>query len=239
MTAMKVTFIGQGNVATLFSEATRNSGHDVVMQNSHDVESLSDCSDLYVIAVSDNAIAEVASRMPRVKGVVVHTSGATDMDVLSRHENYGVLYPCQTFTKGDKIDFSTLPFLVEGNSESSVNVVRDFAESISKIVSFASSAQRAHFHVAAVMASNFVNRLIAKAKQHLDAQDLDYSFLRNLVEQTVEKAFTMDPIDAQTGPARRNDDHTINRHLSMIEDEDTRLIYNVITQSIRKQYEKF
>ena len=66
-------------------------------------EKLSDC-DLIIIAVKDDAIKEVASRLHNYKGVLVHTSGTQSSSVLNVVENYGIIYPLQTISKDYDIE---------------------------------------------------------------------------------------------------------------------------------------
>ena len=56
-------------------------------------------ADLYIIAVSDQAIAEVAMALPPLDGLVVHTSAVTPIDCLSGQRAYGVWYPFNSFAK--------------------------------------------------------------------------------------------------------------------------------------------
>ena len=252
---MRVTIIGSGNVATHFAHNIAEAGHHIecvcsrtishaqalanTIGNCTSTSCLSDVpttSDVYIISVSDNSISEVANSMPKVNGIVAHTSGATSIDALAAHSHRAVIYPCQTFTKGDDIDFTHLPLLIEANDDTTFKAVNDFALSLSTNVSPVNTAQRQVLHVAAVLSSNFTNHLIGLAKQLMDNNDIDYHVLEPLVRQTVSKAFSIDPFEAQTGPARRGDDNTLNRHRQLITDGTTLDIYNLITTSIRNRY---
>ena len=76
-------------------------------------------SDLYLIAVSDRSVAEVAAALPHRGGVAAHTAGSVAADVLraAGWESCGVVYPFQTFTAGRRVDFSQVPLFVEGSDE--------------------------------------------------------------------------------------------------------------------------
>jgi predicted short-subunit dehydrogenase-like oxidoreductase (DUF2520 family) len=105
---MKIVCIGSGNVATHFANAfkagaaelvqiwSKNQDHAAELALATGAEPISDLkeidpeADLYLIAVKDDAIPEVIKALADVKGMVVHTSGATDIGVF--HEtgmNYG------------------------------------------------------------------------------------------------------------------------------------------------------
>lgn len=252
---MHITIIGSGNVAWHIIKATQQAGHliDAVASRSmahaeqialrFDIKhhtgigDIPTTSDLYIIAVTDSSIGDVAEKMPVVNGVVVHTSGATPAEVLSRFEKHGVLYPCQTFSKNDDtIDYPTLPFFIEGCSESATKVINEYAHSISTNVSYANSIQRQHLHVSAVLVNNFTNHLFHLAKQHMESNGMSFDMLHPLIKQTVEKAFAATPYEAQTGPARRHDNATISKHEQLIDDKTTLRIYELITQSIQNIY---
>lgn len=189
-------------------------------------------ADIYLIAVTDDAIENVAQQLPDNIGVVTHTSGATHINALARYHRRGVIYPCQTFTASDEVDFSNLPLMLESSNAESEHVLMSFAKSISNCVDTASSLQRLHIHIAAVFASNFSNHMIALAKKHSDKNGIDYHIFKELTLQTINKAFRMDPVQAQTGPARRNDRQTIERHISLIDDNHAKQIYKLVTDSI-------
>ena len=79
--------------------------------------------------------------------------------------------------------------------------------------------------------------LLQLSKQLLDEIDLDYKVLYPVVSETINKAFEMDPEEAQTGPARRKDYDTIDNHMEVLkENEDIASLYQMITSSIIKTY---
>lgn len=250
---MKVSIIGSGNVATHLARAIDDAGHTIecicsrnighACELAKDIQGASatddpECipqGDIIIIAVSDSAIEAVSKAIGRRNEIVIHTSGATPMDVLLQ-EKRGVIYPCQTFTKSDEIDMRKVPLLIEGNDDATLKEIVAFAKTLSRNVSLASSEQRKHLHIAAVMACNFTNHLLLLAKREMENNGMEMETLRPLVEQTISKAFAMDPYEAQTGPARRNDTLTIESHRKLITDPATRDIYDLLTNSIKNNY---
>ena len=251
---MHITIIGSRNVAWHLSHAFIQAGHIIDAIASRNIlhasqlalslphvpaivlQDIPSTSDLYLIAVTDSSIKQVAQEMGNVKGVVVHTSGASSISLLNRFDNHGVLYPCQTFTKGDTIDYNNLPFFIEGNNSDSMKTINNLAHSVSSMVESASSEQRTHLHISAVLASNFTNHLLYLAEQHMKNNNMNFEMLRPLVCQTVNKAFRYSPYEAQTGPARRHDVNTIEKHKELIADPTALNIYDVLTNSIEKSY---
>ncbi|PZR19593.1 MAG: DUF2520 domain-containing protein, partial [Flavobacterium psychrophilum] len=63
---------------------------------------------------------------------------------------------------------------------------------------------------------------------------ISFDILKPLIKETAEKIKTLSPVDAQTGPAKRNDKTTIQRHLDFIKDPVQKDIYTLLTQSIQK-----
>lgn len=249
---MKVVIVGAGNVATHIGRAIcrchevlavccRTLEHASCLANELGARVLTDIrllppSDICLIAISDNEIENISTTMPSTDGIVVHTSGATKMSVLQNHKHSGVIYPCQTFTREDKLDFAKVPLFVEASDDATREILINFAKSLSSMVAYADSQDRARLHVAAVLASNYTNRLLCLAHDYMERQGLPFDMIRPLVEQTIHKAFSMNPYDAQTGPARRNDTQTIERHLQLIDTEQLRCVYKLLSDDIIKAY---
>lgn len=232
----KIAIVGTGRVATHLAKAFTEKGINVHLINSRTLSTLPTCCTMYIIAVSDNAIAEVARKMTGVKGIVVHTSGATRSDVLDMHSSYGILYPCQTFSADDVIDYSTIPFVIDANDSETLSVIERIAQRVSQRTFRINDTQRAHLHVAAVIANNFSNYLLSQANDYMRRHNLPFDILHTLMKQTVDKAFDVGPHKAQTGPAVRGDNETIERHLTLIEDNHLRQLYKTLTDSIITYY---
>lgn len=252
---MRITVIGAGNVATHLVRGLAAAGHTVDMvcsrtqdkadalalavgaQACNDARRVCTSSDAYVIAASDAQIEAIAEDMPIVSGVVMHTSGATSIDALRKHQHRGVLYPCQTFSKADKVDWANVPLLTECATDKARQVITDLARSLSRIEPReATSEQRACLHVAAAMASNFGNHMLTFASEYMERKGLDFDLLLPLMRQTIEKAFSIPPREAQTGPARRADLNTLERHRRLIDNDDMLKIYNAVSLSIMQMY---
>lgn len=255
---MTVNIIGSGNVATHLALELYRWHYNIWCIGGRDITKASDLAfqmrclatsnisdlmpaELTIIAVSDNAIEEVVSKLyvgcKMRREIVVHTSGATPMSVLDRFPRHGVLYPCMTFTKGDDLDMWRCPFLVEACNKSTYNAIARVAKNIGHSAKPCDSEGRRRVHLAAVLASNFTNHMMLKAEQVLKEAKLPLSILQPLVWQTIEKAFKMPPFDAQTGPARRNDTATMERHREIIgDDERLREIYDAVSRSIMETY---
>jgi predicted short-subunit dehydrogenase-like oxidoreductase (DUF2520 family) len=193
-------------------------------------------SDLTIICIKDDAIHDIAALLDASVSVV-HTSGSIPMQVLSGHENHGILYPLQTISKERVSHLSGFPFLVEANQKTFESTLLNFATThLSSQSVITTSESRARIHLAAVFANNFSNYFLIKAKEILDKPGVDFQLLKPLLQETIDKAFAIGPEKAQTGPAKRNDQAVIQKQAALIEDEALREIYLKLTALIAKQF---
>lgn len=251
---MDIVLLGSGNVATHLGVALVEAGHRVKQVYSRTGEhaqvlaatlgaavttnlaTIDVQADVYVIAVNDDALAEVAAQLPStLSGAVVHTAGSVDMDVLAGHAaDYGVLYPLQTFSKAKAVDFSTVPLAVEASGETVLLRLEALANGLSKRVFRCDSKQRLSLHVAAVFACNFTNHFYAIAADILGEYGLDFDLIRPLILETAQKVMEHQPKDVQTGPAVRNDVHTMAKHLELLEaNPPLAQLYRLVSKRIR------
>jgi hypothetical protein len=96
--------------------------------------------------------------------------------------------------------------------------------------------KRSVLHLAAVLVNNFTNHLFVQAKELMDKERMSFDLLKPLIAETVNKLNNLTPLDAQTGPAKRNDESTIRLHEDMMQDNQRLLrIYELMTLSIQHQ----
>lgn len=254
---MKIAILGSGNVATHLSKALIKAGHPVmqVWSRNHDnaidlaleigansipeIKAIKAYIDVVIIAVTDDAIATVAHQIPEKENrLILHTSGSTSLEVLnSRFQNAGVLYPIQTFSKNSDLDFSQIPLCLEASNNWAMQQLESMANQLSNQVQQVNSEARALLHVAAVFACNFTNFFYSIAQQLTDSVQLDFSLLRPLIQETADKAMLNNPIDVQTGPAKRDDQQTMQKHLDLLKNQpQLQTLYQAISQYIVKMY---
>lgn len=251
---MDVVLLGSGNVATHLGLALAKGGHRIVQVYSRtlgnasllanqfqavaidDITQLVAQADVFILAVNDDAIESVVGKLPLdIDGLVVHTSGTTAIDVLSPLGRYGVFYPLQTFSKSKEVDFRAIPIALESHHEDDMAVLESLAHSISDVVFHCDSAQRLTLHIAAVFACNFTNHLFAVAADLLQHNGLSFDLVKPLVMETAEKILTLDPAEAQTGPAVRDDRKTMEKHLSILrEHPNWQHLYQLLSADIQR-----
>ena len=253
---MNITIIGSGNVATVLGQLFKQGNHlinEVVGRNQTAVQQLAEklnartCfdnstinkdSDLYVLTVKDDAVAEVSTRLHLNDKLLVHTCGSVSMNVLaSASANYGVLYPLQSLRK--ELNYQpVIPFLIDGNNEHARTTVSDLAKTISDRVMLANDHTRLQYHLSAIIASNFSNHLFALTKNYCDVNGLDFKLLFPLIEETVNRMQHYDPANIQTGPAIRGDEATMQKHVQLLQAfPELKKIYELMSNSIRHAHQ--
>ena len=246
---IKTVLIGSGNVAQHLIQAFAKSNKiDIVQVFSRQKETIVPLfyskkittdfndlaeADLYIIAISDDAIAKVSSQLPFNNRLVVHTSGSVRLDSLDSKNRRGVFYPLQTFTKGKVVDFSQIPICLESENETDFNLLEKVAQSISNNVFKSNEKQRKALHISAVFVNNFVNEMYRIGNEICEENKVPFEILKPLILETVNKVMTLSPKEAQTGPAKRNDTQTIEAHLDFLSNENHATIYKILTQSIQ------
>lgn len=251
---MKIVVIGSGNVATHLSLALHSISEEIIQVYSpnlanaealaklvlatpiNNLQEVDQNADLYIIAVKDDAIASVVAQLPILNGVVVHTAGTVDIQVIAALQtNAGVFYPLQTFSKQKQIDFRGVPIFLEASNTLSIELLCALAKKISDQVYQVDGDKRKILHLSAVFACNFTNHLYAIADQILEDNGLKFEMIKPLIVETNSKILNNKPIDVQTGPAIRGDRQTMDAHKRLLTDHPNLLsIYQLLSDSIKK-----
>ncbi len=248
---MKISIIGSGNVATVLGRllkqtgysieeiASRNKTHALLLAEElnataiNNISALAKRSDVYIVAVKDDAIETISNQINVDDKIIVHTCGSVSVNILKNASaNFGVLYPLQSLRK--EISYNpVIPFLIDANNDDTRNIVTQLATSISNNVAQANDEQRMQYHLAAVITSNFSNHLFALTKAYCESNNIDFSVLFPMIEETVNRMHVYDPSKMQTGPAVRNDQSTITKHLALLKNfPQLKELYEIMSSSI-------
>ena len=252
MVNMRIVLLGAGNTATILGRRIREMHHQIVQvfnrtetrgrslamslgtEFTNDPKRITTEADLYVLALTDDALSDLSSWLPPLNQLVVHTAGSVSKEVLQPvASNYGVLYPLQSL---NALITTTppIPFLVDASSEENLSFLFDFARSISVDVEVASDDERRSMHLAAVFVNNFTNHLYAVAEKYCEASHLNFRLLLPLISETVSRLNYLPASRLQTGPAVRSDNGTIERHLQQLSKyPELSKLYETLTESIR------
>ncbi len=251
---ISVTILGAGNVATHLFKAFNEVSHVFVKQwfsrrlesvSSYkeqveiidDLAALKDDADIYILAVSDDAIAELSRKLPFSDRLVVHTSGSVSVYDIDKKHKRGVLYPLQTFSKQAHLDFANVPICIETIDKKSYPVLKEAVAALGSPLRRINSDQRRVLHLAAVFVNNFTNQLYRVGHEITESEGAEFDLLKPLILETANKVQEYSPYVAQTGPARRHDKKTIKKQLKSLEgNKHHQDIYKLLTESIQKTH---
>ncbi len=252
---MKVVLIGSGNVSSVLGKLMLAKGHEILQVISRnethaallakelgakadtEFQKVNPKADICVVAIADDALYTIDKTMDLNGLLIVHTAGSVSREVLQKTSTrYGVLYPLQSLRAGT-VHIPEIPFLVDGNDDETSRDIYSFAASLSDKVSMATDEQRLKLHLAAVASSNFINHLLTLTEAYCEKEGVDFKLLFPLLSETVNRIQELSPSEVQTGPAIRNDQETIKKHLVMLsENPELQKIYLVMSKSIRAYY---
>ena len=255
---MEIVLIGSGGVATHLGLAFKAKGIKISQVFSRDAANaenlakklettfITDISELYmnadfyIYALKDSALKYFLKKMNMPDGIQIHTAGSLPMsDFEGYTTQYGVFYPLQTFSIPKPVNFSHVPICIEACNMEVLEKINNLAKLLSDNVHIIDSEQRKKLHLAAVFACNFTNYMYDISSQILEDSGINFDLLKPLIFETSNKIKTLEPYAAQTGPAVRFDEKTIDRHLRMLNKyPDIKKIYNLLSKDIYKRHKK-
>ncbi|WP_347374540.1 DUF2520 domain-containing protein [Aequorivita sp. Q41] len=249
-----VVFLGFGNVNSHLVKAMSKANtvvikqifnRNAIQQNSvienipftDDISKVA-AADIYIIGIPDDAITEFSIALKFQDKLTVHTSGGVALDALSSKNRRGVFYPLQTFSKKHDVNFKAIPICIEAENSKDLALLKQLGNTISNTVVEISSEKRAKLHLAAVFVNNFTNHLYEIGNEILNEDDVSFELLKPLIIETASKIEKLSPEEAQTGPAKRNDSKTIEKHLHLLGDSKNRNFYELFTEALKQKYGK-
>lgn len=258
MRQFRISFAGTGNVASALSRNLLRREHIIehfISTNEKKGRQLADrcdaswsdkhifplTSEIIIVAVPDHDLQEVLKKIEcNESAIIAHTAGSLGLDIFPHHfRNTGIFYPLQTFSNKREIDISFVPFFIEASNNSSEEVLKQLAGSLSNAVYVSDTEHRRLLHLAAVFVSNFTNHMFTEGKNISQFAGFPFEVLKPLILETVSKAMEIGPENAQTGPAVRYDLNTIEKHLDLLSfSPEQKDIYDLISRSIINYYNK-
>ncbi len=250
---MTFTIIGTGNIAWFIGNrlvAARHHCNGVFGRNEVQVKKLAEAllcnkhgniaaakdteADVCFIAVSDDAIAEVVSKLSYKKTVLVHTAGAVNIDVLENASaDAAVLWPVYSIAASSIPQHRNIPIAWEASTPKAEKYALSLAHAITDILFEARYEQRRWLHLSAVISNNFVNHMMAISERICQENDIPYSALQPVIDQTFARFKQASPYAVQTGPAIRGDQKTIQEQVALLQQHpEWQTVYKAITDSI-------
>jgi predicted short-subunit dehydrogenase-like oxidoreductase (DUF2520 family) len=186
---------------------------------------------IVVLAVPDREIAAAARCVvPTAGRVVGHCSGATGLDVLSPHEAFG-LHPLMTVggvpsvseVSGSASPFAGAPAAVAGSSARAMGIARALAGRLGMVPFPIDDRDRAAYHAAASIASNFLVTLEDAAETLATTAGVQRAMLLPLIRATIDN-WAATGRTALTGPVARGDALTVTRQRAAITERAPELL---------------
>jgi predicted short-subunit dehydrogenase-like oxidoreductase (DUF2520 family) len=198
-------------------------------------------TDLIIVAVPDHRLTGVLNSIKCPSHTVVaHTAGSFGLEVFpDKLKKSGVFYPLQTFSQGRPVSFKNLPVLIESSDDQIYASLKKLAESTGAEVYHSEKEHRQMLHLAAVIVCNFTNHMLTEGKKVALKSGFSYDILKPLISETISKALSVGPEKSQTGPAVRNDNNTIEKHLDLLSfSPELKRLYSEVTKSIISYYKE-
>jgi len=235
--------VGPGRVGRSLARAALDDGFEVSLAGRRDAVATCERAEVALLCVPDEAIEDacetVCVAVPPLRWVG-HVSGATPLAALAsaRRRGAGVfcLHPLQTVPDG-ATSLSGAACAVSGSSHEALETATALAQALGMRPFELADEQRASYHAAACMASNFLVALEESASRLLEEAGIDDAreLLAPLVLRTAAN-WAEDGGEALTGPIARGDEDTVRRHLEAIAEASPELVelYRVLAQRTRE-----
>jgi predicted short-subunit dehydrogenase-like oxidoreductase (DUF2520 family) len=203
--------VGRGRLGTALTAALRAAG--VSADGPLPRGATGPGADIVLLCVPDAEIARAAACITAAPGEILvgHCSGATTLAPLAPHEAFS-LHPLMTVTP-DGARFAGAAAAVAGTTDRARDAAHGLATALGMRPVAIADADRAAYHAAASIASNFLVTL-EWAAQRVGA--IDRELLAPLVRATVENWAARGPAGALTGPIARGDEETVARQRAAV-----------------------
>jgi pantoate--beta-alanine ligase len=206
----RVAIVGAGRLGTALATALRVAGVETAGPLCRD-DSLPERVDAVLLCVPDGQIAAAADALPRDRPrlLVGHCSAATTLHSLARREAFS-LHPLMTVT-GPSATFAGATAAIAGSTPRAAQAARVLAEALGMRPVHVDDEDRAAYHAAASIASNFLVTLEGLAERLAASAGIDREPLVALVRASVENWAATGAPAALTGPIARGDEDTVER----------------------------
>lgn len=244
-----ITIVGAGNVAWHLCNVFLANNYDIIAVANRTVDNLIDIknsfglpcvgldslpeSDVTILAISDKAISTVSKKIK--SKCIVHTSGSANISEINGRCK-GVLYPFQSFTSFKKIEYEKISVFIEYSDSYAEFSLKYLSAAISSNVHSLDSSKRMVLHLSGVLTNNFVNVLLEQAVILLETHEIPSDVIWPLLAETIDKARTIGPTHAQTGPAVRNDTTTLSKHFNLLKRQpNLQEAYSILSKLIQEK----
>jgi len=190
------------------------------------------------VTTKDDEIARVIHQVENTEIVKIYCSGSVSLESFENIRNCGVWYPLYSFSGNTSIDWKKVPVFLEYSNEHVFEILSNLCGHLNKQFHILSSTERKQLHLSAVFANNFVNACFIGANEVIKGNEsLKFDYLLPIIQQTIDKISVGNPIESQTGPAKRNDVSTMSKHLKMLSNSTSEQeLYIAISKFIKQNF---
>lgn len=247
---MNFSIIGSGNIAHYIGIRCLEAGRtidEVISTNEKTGKELADKLDAtfisdytkskattFLLAIPDDVILDFAKTDFFKDKKIIHTSGSIGLkEIETISEFVACIWPIYSIQKEKLPIRNDVPFVLQSSNQPIRKKAVSFLKCLTNNVTEATDEQKSILHLSAVLVNNFTNHLFTQSEKLLAKNDLDFKVLLPIIQNTVEKLTHSSPDKLQTGPAKRGDASTIQKHQQLLENEhDLASIYKLLSQTI-------
>jgi predicted short-subunit dehydrogenase-like oxidoreductase (DUF2520 family) len=213
--ARRVAIVGPGRLGTALTAALRDAGIQVDGPFGRE-PALPAGVDVVLLCVPDAQIAAAAAALPADRpGLLVgHCSAATTLAPLVKHEAFS-LHPLMTVPERGA-SFAAATAAIAGAAPRALSAARELAEALGMRPVHVADEDRAAYHAAACVASNFLITLEGLAERLAASAGIGREPLVALVRASVENWAADGAAEALTGPIARGDEQTVERQRAAV-----------------------
>jgi len=214
-----IAIVGRGRMGTALAAALRESGADV--RGPLGRGEVASGARLVLLCVPDREIAAASAVVPH-GALVGHVSASAPLDLLAPHERFS-LHPLLSVV-GAGARFAGAYCAIDGSSPAALDAARSLAATLGMRVKVVPREQRALYHAAASVASNFLITLEGAAERLASLVGLEREALVPLVEASVDNWARQGARAALTGPIARGDVATAARQREAVAESAPELL---------------
>jgi predicted short-subunit dehydrogenase-like oxidoreductase (DUF2520 family) len=231
----RVAIVGAGRLGTALAAALRDAGLDVAGPLRRE-DAFPEDADAALLCVPDARIAAAADALPHGRpGLLAgHCSAATTLAPLAGRQAFS-LHPLMTVT-GPGASFAGATAAIAGATPRALATARALAEALGMRPVHVADEDRAAYHAAASIASNFLVTLEGLAERMAASAGIDREPLVALVRASVENWAATGAAGALTGPIARGDEDTVERQREAVAERmpDDLELFDALTAATRR-----
>jgi predicted short-subunit dehydrogenase-like oxidoreductase (DUF2520 family) len=237
---VRLAIVGRGQLGNALAEALAHGKYEILGPLGRGADGTD--AGVVLLCVPDGQIADAARLIAPAEGRLVgHCSGATGLDPLAPHERFS-LHPLMTVPAASVARFAGAGAAVAGSTPRALELAVELAGALDMHPVEVPDADRAAYHAAASIASNFLVTLQAAAERVALTAGVERDLLVPLVRSTIENWVELGPRRALTGPVARGDAATVATQRAALAERTPDLVplFDALveaTQSLARQHE--